>query len=123
MHEERIIELITRKIAGEATAEELDELSYLLTKSPDAVYYEALLEQVWEMSRNDGIPDFDEVFNKHKIKYKDDLDFRSITKFTFFKRLAFVLTIASCIILLITTHFVKNYIPVANGNFIEVIAG
>lgn len=123
MHEQRIIELITRKIAGEATAEELGELSYLLTKSPDAVYYEALLEQVWELGRNEEKPDLDEVFNKHKLKHKEDLDFRSDSRLNFFKKPAFFLTIAASVLLLIATHFVKNYIPVAKEERIEVIAG
>jgi transmembrane sensor len=125
MHEQRIIELITRKIAGEATAEELGELSYLLTKSPDAVYYEALLEQVWELGRNEEKPDLDEVFNKHKLKHKNELDFRSDAKLklAFFKKPAFFLTIAASILLLVATHFVKNYIPVTKEERIEVIAG
>ena len=53
MHENRIVELLTRKIAEEATPDELGELSYLLTKYPDALYYEALLEQVWSLGQRD----------------------------------------------------------------------
>ena len=123
MHEQRIIELITRKIAGEATAEELGELSYLLTKSPDAVYYEALLEQVWELGHSEVKPDLDEVFNKHKLKYKSDLDFKSDKKYGFIKKPAFILTVMAGLILLVTTHFLRNYIPVPKEERIEVIAG
>lgn len=75
MDETRIVELLTRKIAGEASAEELGELSYLLTKYPDSVYYEALLEQVWELGRNETRHDLDDAFKRHKLKYKGDLKF------------------------------------------------
>lgn len=77
MDENRIVELLTRKIAGEASAEELGELSYLLTKYPDSVYYEALLEQVWEIGKKDRNEDLAEAFKKHKFKFKDDLKFKS----------------------------------------------
>jgi len=125
MQEQRIVKLITRKIAGEATAEELGELSYLLTKSPDAVYYEALLEQVWELGRKEEKPNLDDVYNKHKLKYKEELNFTSNTKskISFLKRPALVLTVMASIVLLITTHFVKNYIPSNKEERIEVIAG
>jgi len=123
MHEQRIIELITRKIAGEATAEELGELSYLLTKSPDAVYYEALLEQVWELGNNEEKPDLDDVFTMHKLKHKNELDFKSNAKLSFIKKPSFILTVAASILLVITTHFINNYIPTTKEERIEVIAG
>ena len=125
MNEQRIVELITRKLAGEATSEELGELSYLLKQSPDAVYYEALFEQVWELGRNEEKPDFDDLFNKHKLIYKDELDFtrKPESKIPFFKRPALVLTLIVSVILLITTHFLNNYLPVSKEERIEVIAG
>ena len=75
MDENRIVELLTRKIAGEATSDELGELSYLLTKYPDAVYYEALLDQVWDLGQEDSKNDLNEAFDKHKLSKQDDLDF------------------------------------------------
>lgn len=120
MDEQRIVELITRKIAKEATAEELGELSYLLTKYPDSVYYEALLEQVWELGQPPAEPDLDETFEKHKLKYKKELNFkRSIV---FYKRPAVVLTVLSCILILIATQFIKNDILRSKEERVEIIA-
>lgn len=76
MDENRIVELLTRKIAGEATAEELGELSYLLKKYPDSVYYEALFEQVWELGQGNPETDLNLAFKKHKLKFKDELKFK-----------------------------------------------
>ena len=78
MDENRIVELLTRKIAGEATSDELGELSYLLTKYPDAVYYEALLDQVWDLGQEDSKNDLNEAFDKHKLSKQDDLDFEML---------------------------------------------
>jgi transmembrane sensor len=75
MDEQRIVELLTRKIAGEATQEELGELSYLLTKNPDALYYEALLEQVWNMGKDNENADLEQVFDKHKVRFQEELNF------------------------------------------------
>jgi transmembrane sensor len=44
-------------------------------------------------------------------------------KLTFFKKPAFLVTLAASILLLITTHFVRNYIPATKEERIEVIAG
>lgn len=125
MHEQRIVELLTRKIAGEATQEELGELSYLLTIYPDSVYYEALLEQVWELGNNEKSVNLDETFNKHKLKYHTELDFEVITnqKPVFYKRPTFILAALCCILLLISTHFIKNYTSGNKEERIEIVAG
>lgn len=125
MHEQRIVELLTRKIAGEATPEELGELSYLLTKYPDSVYYEALLEQVWELGNNEQPADLDEAFNKHKLKYQAELDFELDTKVkpVFYKRPAFVFATICSILLLISTNFIKNDISPVKEERIEIFAG
>ncbi len=122
MHEQRIIELITRKIAGEATPEELGELSYLLTKYPDAVYYEALLEQVWDLGQPAEKTDLDETFNKHKLKHKADLDFRSGTRINY-KRPAFVMTVLACILAIVGIYFIKKDLPLPKEERIEIVAG
>jgi len=122
MHEQRIVELITRKIAGEATLEELGELSYLFTRYPDAVYYEALLEQVWNLGQHEEKSDLDETFNKHKLKHKVDLDFSSSTRINY-KRPAFVMTVLACILVLVSIYFIKKEIPQSNKERIEIIAG
>jgi ferric-dicitrate binding protein FerR (iron transport regulator) len=125
MHEQRIVELLTRKIAGEATPEELGELLYLLTKYPDAVYYEALLEQVWDLGKNEEKANLDSAYNKHKLNYEEELDFEADKKIrpAYFKRPAFILTVFACALLVISTHFISNYIPVNKEERMEVIAG
>lgn len=103
MHEDRIIELLTRKIAREATPDELRELSYLLTKYPDAVYYEALLEQVWDLGQDSEQEALYEAFEKHKLNNQDDLDFETPGKgyFSFFKN--HVLLLATFAIIIFST--------------------
>jgi transmembrane sensor len=110
MHENRIVELLTRKIAGEATPDELGELSYLLTKYPDAVYYEALLEQVWNLGQ-DGIQDnLNEAFEKHKLRNQAELDFETKGKglYSFFKNNALVFA-AIALIVFSTSLYFSNY--------------
>ncbi|SDM51916.1 FecR protein [Daejeonella rubra] len=111
MHENRIVELLTRKIAGEATPDELGELSYLLTKYPDAVYYEALLEQVWDLGHDSGQEDLEEAFEKHKLNNQDDLDFETKGKsfYSFFKSNVLLLTTAVLIIFSTSLYFSKYY--------------
>lgn len=75
MHEKRIVELLTRKIAGEATPDELGELSYLLSQYPDAVYYEALLDQVWDLGKENEPEDLQDIYSAHVSKHKSELDF------------------------------------------------
>ncbi len=120
MDEQRIVELITRKIAKEATPEELGELSYLLTKYPDSVYYEALLEQVWELGQPPVKPDLDETFEKHKLRNKADLNFKS--NIAYYKRPAVLLTVLASILILIATQFIKNDIPRSKDERVEIIA-
>lgn len=125
MHEQRIVELLTRKIAGEATPEELGELSYLLTQYPDSVYYEALLEQVWQLGSTEHAVNLDETFNNHKLKYQAELDFEVDTKAkpVYYKRPAFLFAALCCILLLVSTYFIKNYISIDSEERIEVVAG
>lgn len=125
MHENRIIELLTRKIAGEATPEELGELSYLLTKYPDAVYYEALLEQVWNFGQSEGKADLEETFQKHTLKFNEELDFETNNKclIGYFKKPVLIAATLACFILLVSTYFIRNYISVPNEERIEIIAG
>ena len=70
MYQERIIQLLTRKLASEATKEELLELDELMRLYPDAVYYQESLSQLWKKS--DVEDELDLAFEKHQLKYKDD---------------------------------------------------
>jgi transmembrane sensor len=125
MHEDRIVELLTRKIAGEATPDELGELSYLLKKYPDAIYYEALLEQVWTLDRKTEEEDLEETFRKHSEKFKEELDFEPNKRslISYFKRPVLIAATLACIILLISTYFIRNYLSVPKEERIEIVAG
>ena len=124
MDENRIVELLTRKIAGEASAEELGELVYLLKKYPDAIYYEALLEQVWELGQKDSDSDLNLAFKKHKLKFKDDLKFKksasgikSLLRKPAFFVIAFVCIISGA------SFMLNRYIQSDAKKYVEIVAG
>ena len=125
MHENRIVELLTRKIAGEATPDELGELSYLLTKYPDAMYYEALLEQVWDLGQDVEQSSLDDAFDKHKINNQDDLDFESTRKgfYAFFQTNALLLSTIAIIIFSTSLYFSKYYHSSVKEVRVEIYAG
>jgi transmembrane sensor len=77
MDEDRIIYLLTRKIANEANPEELKELSALLQKNPDAIYYEEILKSLWlpHEDKKSSQEYLDNQYQKHKLKYADQLHF------------------------------------------------
>ena len=69
----RLIELLSRKWAGEASQAELDELYALMEAYPDAVYYEELLWQIWEEHGNKKHdPELSAKFLAHQLKFRDD---------------------------------------------------
>ncbi|MGY0035955.1 FecR domain-containing protein [Pedobacter sp. NJ-S-72] len=75
MKRSRIIELLARKMAGEATQHELEELSELINSFPDSVYYDEVLKQIWLNSDEeiDSCPDIDRIYQCHKLKFYDEL--------------------------------------------------
>jgi transmembrane sensor len=74
MDKNRIIELLARKMASEATPEELDELDELISGSPDAVYYEEVLKELWlnSLENNAGQPDAEQLYLFHQLKFHQD---------------------------------------------------
>src|SRR6476661_5076742 len=70
----RIIELLTRKMAGEATDSELNELNELMYRYPDSLYYEEFLKQLWVSATEET--DFDKVYQQHKLKFSEELEFK-----------------------------------------------
>jgi ferric-dicitrate binding protein FerR (iron transport regulator) len=69
MEQKRIIQLLTRKLAGEATSEELLELDELLALFPEALYYEEVLNQITFKDELQEEIDIDEAFALHEQKY------------------------------------------------------
>ena len=125
MDEHRIVELLTRKIAGEASPDELGELSYLLTKYPDAVYYEALLEQVWDLDEKDDKANLGETYKNHKLKFKGELNFeiRSRAMISYVKKPVYIMTTLACVVFFISAYFLIFYQSVDKHERIEIIAG
>ncbi len=125
MDDHRIVELLTRKIAGEASPDELDELSYLLTKYPDAVYYEALLEQILDLGEKVEEANLGETYKNHKLKFKGELNFeaRSRAMISYFKKPVFIMTTLACVLFFINAYFLIFYQSVDKEERIEIIAG
>src|SRR5690606_11282503 len=75
MSDKRIIVLLTRRAAGEISAEESTELRKLLSAHPDGVYYEEFFNELWSSS---GIADQDDgahFFSQHQQRYGELMDF------------------------------------------------
>jgi len=74
MEQRRIIQLLARKLAGEATPNELKELEELLALFPDALYYEETLKQItFENDLPEEI-DIEKAFEQHEQKYGYEFD-------------------------------------------------
>jgi len=73
MDTNKIIELLARKMAGEATATELEQLRELMSGYPDAVYYEEILKEIWQAPVQDSeqLP-LHELYLRHQLKYSAD---------------------------------------------------
>jgi transmembrane sensor len=76
--EERIIQLLARKLSGEATTVELNELDQLLTQDPEGIYYAELITQLWDEEKiprvNGTITDTDISYIRHLARHR--LQFR-----------------------------------------------
>jgi len=66
----RIIQLLARKLSGEATAEERAELDLLLTRNPEAVYYAELMMQLWDEEKIRTITDTDMSYLRHIARHR-----------------------------------------------------
>ncbi|WP_316745756.1 FecR family protein [Pedobacter gandavensis] len=79
MDNNRIIELLARKQANEATPRELEELQKLLTSFPDAQYFDEVVAEIW--AQREDIAGMDEgaldaFYLAHKLKFKEELGFK-----------------------------------------------
>lgn len=76
MDDKRIIALLTRRAAGELSAQELAELQKLLADHPDGVYYEEFVRELWVNARALGVgEDRVDYFDRHKQRHGAQLDF------------------------------------------------
>jgi ferric-dicitrate binding protein FerR (iron transport regulator) len=75
MHDEHILTLITRKLSGEASNEDLAELESLLQANPSLQYFEEILTSYWtasEKTMQDENKSFDAHFNYILQTAKDE---------------------------------------------------
>lgn len=72
MPENRLIELLTRKMAGEASDSELHELDEMLSEHPDAIDTEEIFTQIWNAKVQEE--DVNYFYKKHKKKYQDQFE-------------------------------------------------
>ncbi|MBC7417882.1 MAG: hypothetical protein H7325_06980 [Pedobacter sp.] len=72
MYKSRIIELLARKMAGESTPTELNEL---MVSYADSISYDEILGQLWLNSDIffENQPDVDKVYQRHHLKFKNEL--------------------------------------------------
>ncbi|WP_442588910.1 FecR family protein [Pedobacter sp. AW31-3R] len=138
MDQNRIIILLTRRLAREATPEELSELEELFKNNPDAVYYEQAFKEIWQ---NDLIKDDQhtaDAFAKHQLKFSDDFnsplpavhsaDAEFVaesegrrSRYHGFKLLSFMA--AAVVLLVVGAGLYKQWSDAENNSFIEITAG
>ena len=68
--EPRIIQLLARKLSGEATAAERMELEDLLTGQSEAHYYAELIHQLWEEEKIREVPATDIAYLRHLTRHR-----------------------------------------------------
>lgn len=77
MTQNRAIELLARKLAGEATPQDLAELDQLLTIHPEATFYTELLMQVWQEGKNTRETPTDKQWQQHIARLHSHNSFSS----------------------------------------------
>ena len=73
MLEKRLIELLTRKMAGELSSTELLELNDILLSYPEALQEEEVFKKIWDFRPEEE--DIAHFYERHKNEYKDALVF------------------------------------------------
>lgn len=71
LEEEKIHRLMARKLAGEATADELAELGRLLASRPENVFHAELLQELWRRQPEDAQA-AREAWDRHREVYAGD---------------------------------------------------
>ncbi|WP_123848692.1 FecR family protein [Chitinophaga lutea] len=72
MEDERITQLMARKLAGEATAAELAELDHLLATRPEFLFQAELLQQLWQKGEQPA--ETGDSYQQHRRRFADDFD-------------------------------------------------
>ena len=112
MGNNRLLELISRKLAGEATAAELDEIKRMLSPDPEAAENYELLQRYWDQHENVNQAFIDEAFDKIANSLNSPVaapvvEIRGAEKHTRKKRLQFAAA-AAIVLLAGAILFVKS---------------
>lgn len=120
MSENRILELLARKLANHATHAELRELQRLLMQHPDGVYYEELFEQLWTLETEKDV-DADAAYLEHIAKHPDIKNTKRKINWT--KPL--MLIGGACMLLLLSSLFLWTKLRPSRDNtlYTEIFAG
>jgi transmembrane sensor len=70
MEEDRIIELLTRKLAGESSEDELDELDELFHQYPENAYLQDIFLEIWKTKAEEEDPEM--YYKRHRRRHQDD---------------------------------------------------
>jgi hypothetical protein len=65
MQQERVWELMSRKLAGEATENELQELLNMLERDPAVYYSMKIISDMWRSLKNPRREDLELAYRKH----------------------------------------------------------
>jgi len=114
MDKNKILELLARKMAGEASQRELEELNVLMNRFPDAIYYEEFLSQIWTKTTltAEEKPNIEKNYQLHRTKYASDFNRK--------KKIIGNIIIVLAIGLLALLYYDHDYTP---GSTINVVAG
>lgn len=78
MDQSQFWNLLAKKIAGEASPEDLEELDRLLKCNPDWAYQAEHIHQFWQLQKNNSDKDSEKAFLQHVNKMKEaGIDFPS----------------------------------------------
>ncbi len=125
MIEKKLIELLTRKMAGELSSTELLELSDILLSYPEAIQEEQIFKKIWDFKPEEE--DIALFYERHKNKYRDLLDFTEekheapVLKTRLIRYRFFAAAIAIAIVVTIGLLASKSSIP--KDSFKQIIAG
>ena len=74
MEHKRIIQLLTRKLANEATQQEIEELDQLMALFPETIYYQETLRQITFKNELPEEIDIDQAFELHEQQYSYEFE-------------------------------------------------
>lgn len=80
MMNDKIIELIARKLSGEASAEELDELNNSLLHNPESIYYTELISSLWKEQNTAFNSDIEADYLKHLERHQPEFEIPQLSE-------------------------------------------